>query len=97
MFATYRLGGTIALSFSSPTHWHTHTLARTSVEQIDLFKQEQSLQARQSYHIAADCLLKVQADLSAIQQSIVNGTFESKLQLPVYPNNWTDVTKDASE
>ncbi len=75
----------------------THTLARASVEQINLVKQEQSLLTRRNYHIAADCLLKVQADLSAIQQSIVEGTFGTKQQSPIYPDNWTEVALTFSQ
>ena len=67
------------------------------MEQIELVKREQSLRSRQSYHIAADSLLMVQANLSAIQQSITNGTFETKPPAPIYPNNWTEVSLTFSQ
>jgi hypothetical protein len=71
--------------------WDTHTLAKTSVEQIDLIKKERSVQTMRNVHAAFDCFFKVRDDLNAIVQSFVDNTFGTKPQPPSYPDNWPDV------
>jgi hypothetical protein len=72
--------------------WDTHTLAKTSVDQISLIKQEREILAMRNYHVAYDCFFKVQADLNAIMQSLADCTFGTKPQAQIYPENWPDVT-----
>jgi hypothetical protein len=71
--------------------YDTHTLARASVEQIDLVKQDNAFRAMRSFHIAYDCIFKVQGDLTALAQSFLDGTIGTKPQAPIYPDNWPDV------
>lgn len=72
--------------------WDTHTLAKTSAEQMQLMKKDRDAAAMRNYHAALDCFLKVQVDLTTVLQSIADHSFGTKLVAPVYPNNWPDVT-----
>jgi len=60
--------------------WDTHTLARTSVEQINLTKQERDIRAMRDYHHAYDSFFKIQADLTLISKSLADGTFGTKYE-----------------
>jgi hypothetical protein len=71
--------------------WDTHTLAKTSVEQINLVKQERDTLAMRNFQAAYDCFLVVQDNVTAIMKSLENGTFGTRSHLPIYPENWPDV------
>jgi hypothetical protein len=75
--------------------WDTRTLARTSVEQINLTKQERDIRAMRDYHHAYDSFFKIQADLTLISRSLADGTFGTKYEggtpPPIYPDNWPDI------
>jgi hypothetical protein len=70
----------------------THTLAKVSVAQITLAKQERFIDLARQYHAGFDCIIKARDDLRDLAQSLVNGTFGTKPQPPIYPKNWPDVT-----
>lgn len=75
--------------------WDTHTLAGTSVEQINRTKQERDIRAMRDYHHAYDSFFKIQADLTLISKSLADGTFGTKYEggapPPIYPDNWPDI------
>ncbi|MGA2086583.1 MAG: hypothetical protein ABSG60_13815 [Terracidiphilus sp.] len=71
--------------------YDTHTLARTSVEQIGLAKLEREELKTLKRHVANDRFLKVQADVTLLMRSIIDGTFGTKPPPPLYPDNWPDV------
>jgi hypothetical protein len=41
---------------------------------------------------ACDCIFKANDDVKGILKSLVDGTFGTKPQLPIYPQNWPDAT-----
>ena len=71
--------------------YDTHTLAKTIVEQIGLAKLDREELKTIKRHVANDRFLKVQADLTLLMQSIIDGTFGTKPPPPLYPDNWPDV------
>lgn len=70
----------------------THTLARVSVAQITLAQQERSIDLARQYHFGFDCIIRARDDLRDLAQSLVDGTFGTKPQPPIYPKSWPDVT-----
>jgi hypothetical protein len=70
----------------------THTLARTSLEQIILAREERSFEVARKSHAAYDCLMKAKDDLEDVGKSLVDGTFGSKPQPAIYSESWPDVT-----
>ena len=71
--------------------YNTHTLAKTSLEQIKLAKKERDAVTMRNYNLAYDCFSKVQHDLISVMQTLVDGTFGSKPQAALYPENWPGV------
>jgi hypothetical protein len=71
--------------------YDTHTLAKTSVQQISLAEQQRNELNLLKFHVANDRFLKVQADVTTMMQSIADGTFGSNPPPPIYPDNWPDV------
>lgn len=72
--------------------WDTHRLAETSVQQIKLIKNDREITAMRNFHIAYDRILKVQMDLNAVLESLADGTFGTRSQCQVYPQNWPEIT-----
>ena len=70
----------------------THTLAKVSVKQIALVLEERSVDLARQNHAAFDCVMKARDDVEAIGRSLIDGTFGTKPQPPIYPHNWPDVT-----
>lgn len=70
----------------------THTLARMSVEQITLARKEHTFNFLRNSQAAYDCIFKANDDVINIAQSVADGTFGTKPQLPIYPQNWPDAT-----
>jgi hypothetical protein len=70
----------------------TRTLARTSVAQMGIVKKEYEYQAMRRFQTAFDCVFKANDDVISILQSLVDGTFGTRPQLPIYPQNWPEVT-----
>lgn len=70
----------------------THTLANTSVEQINLVKKQNAYNAMLRTQTAFDTVFKANDDLREILQLIIDGTFGAEPQLPIYPQNWPEVT-----
>lgn len=72
--------------------WDTHTLARTSVEQINLAKKEHTFQSFKTLQAAYDSVFKTNDNVRKILQSICDGTFGTKPQQPTCPDNWPETT-----
>ena len=72
--------------------WDTRTLAKTSVEQINLVKRDRSIEQMRNFHVAYDRFLQLQDDLTSLMQSVVSGSFPTKRPKAVYPDDWPDVT-----
>lgn len=72
--------------------WDTHTLAKVSIEQIELVKKESTFETLRRSQAAYDCVYKANDDVIKISQSIVEGTFGTKPQRPIFPQNWPDAT-----
>jgi len=89
--------GSIFLVVITFIAYDTHTLAKTSLEQIKLAKKERDAVTMRNYNIAYDCFCKVQHDLISVMQTLVDGTFGSKPQAALYPENWPDVTEALSD
>lgn len=70
----------------------TRTLAKTSVEQMSIVKKEYEFEAMRRFQTAYDCIFKTNDGVRSILQSFVDGTFGTRPQLPIYPQNWPDVT-----
>jgi hypothetical protein len=70
----------------------THTLAKVSVKQIALALEERSVSLARQNHAAFDSVMKARDDVEAIGRSLIDGTFGTKPQPPIYPDNWPDVT-----
>lgn len=70
----------------------THTLAKVSVAQITLAKQERFNDLARQYHAGFDCIIRARDDLRNLAQSLVDGTFGTKPQPPIYPKSWPEVT-----
>jgi hypothetical protein len=71
--------------------YDTHTLAKTSVEQIGLAKLEREELKTLKLHAANHRFLKVQVDVNSLMQSIIDGTFATKPRAPLCPDNWPDI------
>ncbi len=72
--------------------WDTHTLAKVSVEQIKLVKEEHSFETMRRSQAAYDLIFMTNDNVRRIGQSLVDGTFGAKPQLRVYPSGWPDAT-----
>jgi hypothetical protein len=70
----------------------THTLAKTSVEQISLVKKQNAFDAMLRTQTAFDTVFKANDDLREILQSVIDGTFGTEPQPSIYPQNWPEVT-----
>ena len=70
----------------------THTLARMSVEQINLVKRDRTIEQMRNFHVAYDRFLQLQRNLTSLMTSIVSGLFQTKRPEHIYPNDWPDVT-----
>lgn len=69
----------------------THTLAKTSVEQIKFAKRQYDSELDRNYHVAYDCVFKIQNDLIEILSSFVTHTFGTASFSAVYPEDWPDI------
>lgn len=72
--------------------WDTHTLARVSVEQIDLVKKETTFENIRRNQFAYDCIFKTNDEVIKILRSLADGTFGTKAQPAIYPERWPEVT-----
>jgi type IV secretory pathway VirB6-like protein len=72
--------------------WDTRTLARVSVEQIEMVKRQNTFDSLRRSQAAYDCVFKANDDLKKLLQSLVDGTFGSRPQAPIYPSYWPDAS-----
>ncbi len=69
----------------------TRTLARVSVEQIQLVKVDRETDSTVKLMASARCFSQVQANLALLRKSLDNGSFETTKPETFYPENWADV------
>ena len=72
--------------------YDTHTLAKTSVEQIDLVRRQYAFDNLRRNQAAYDCIFKANDDVISVLKSLADGTFGTKPQPPIYPPDWPDAT-----
>src|SRR5579859_1390573 len=68
----------------------THTLAKTSADQLQMLKIDRDDTSKRALYVAHDLVLKIYADLTSILQSLVDKSFGNKMPDTVYPEQWPE-------